>query len=585
MKKSLLLFVTALLLSFSSFSQFNIFVQNPEAEQILLGNYDPQNYLPFAIINDPDSILQGVVRDVNKDTLLAYLMKIDTYYNRNTGSDTVSETRGIGAVRRWIHKKFMEYRVKSGERLVISYLDFDRYICEQYHHRNVMAILPGLDTTKKEMLILEGHYDTRCEGVCDTSCYSPGMEDNGSGTVLVMELARIMSRYAFDHTIVFTCVTGEDQGLYGATALAKYYKTNDLPIRAVFNNDVVGGIYCGNTSSPPSCPYLDHVDSTHVRLFSYSAGNDSSAISPHKQFARYIKMNQEELINPMLNTPMEINIIITEDRSGRSGDHIPFRSRGYTAVRFCSQNEHGDGSGTPPDRQHTTTDILGVDTSVPPDGVIDSFFVDMSYLSRNTISNGVNLGLLGIAPPMPEPTYNALPDGIEISLQGTDTLYQHYAVSVRTKGSGSLDWDTIHYFQGSSTYSIEGLDPDQEYYFSVANMKNGVESLFSDEFTLITLGINSFIKEQWGVTLMPNRPNPFSESTEFRIEVNRQTSYQNASLEIIDLSGRVVDSLRMELQRGMNSINYQNHLNLRGLFALTLKINGSIVQTRKLIIE
>ena len=585
MKKSLLLFVTALLLSFSSFSQFNIFVQNPEAEQILLGNYDPQNYLPFAIINDPDSILQGVVRDVNKDTLLAYLMKIDTYYNRNTGSDTVSETRGIGAVRRWIHKKFMEYRVKSGERLVISYLDFDRYICEQYHHRNVMAILPGLDTTKKEMLILEGHYDTRCEGVCDTSCYSPGMEDNGSGTVLVMELARIMSRYAFDHTIVFTCVTGEDQGLYGATALAKYYKTNDLPIRAVFNNDVVGGIYCGNTSSPPSCPYLDHVDSTHVRLFSYSAGNDSSAISPHKQFARYIKMNQEELINPIINTPMEINIIITEDRSGRSGDHIPFRSRGYTAVRFCSQNEHGDGSGTPPDRQHTTTDILGVDTSVPPDGVIDSFFVDMSYLSRNTISNGVNLGLLGIAPPMPEPTYNALPDGIEISLQGTDTLYQHYAVSVRTKGSGSLDWDTIHYFQGSSTYSIEGLDPDQEYYFSVANMKNGVESLFSDEFTLITLGINSFIKEQWGVTLMPNRPNPFSESTEFRIEVNRQTSYQNASLEIIDLSGRVVDSLRMELQRGMNSINYQNHLNLRGLFALTLKINGSIVQTRKLIIE
>ena len=585
MKKSLLLLVTALLLSSTSFSQFNIFVHNPEAEQILLGNYDPQNYLPFAIINDPDSILQGVIRDVNKDTLLAYLIKIDAYYNRNTGSDTVSETRGIGAVRRWIHKKFMEYRVKSGERLVISYLDFDRYICDQYHHRNVMAILPGLDTTKKEMLIIEGHYDTRCEGACDTSCYSPGMEDNGSGTVLVMELARIMSRYAFDHTIVFTCVTGEDQGLHGATALAKYYKSNDLPIRAVFNNDVVGGIYCGNTSSPPSCPYLDHVDSTHVRLFSYSAGNDSSAISPHKQFARYIKMNQEELINPLLNTPMEINIIITEDRSGRSGDHIPFRSRGYTAVRFCSQNEHGDGSGTPPDRQHTTTDILGVDTSVPPDGVIDSFFVDMSYLRRNTISNGVNLGLLGIAPPMPEPTYNALPDGIEISLHGTDTLYQHYAVSVRTNGSGSLDWDTVHYFLGSTTYSIDGLDPDQEYYFSVANMQNGVESLFSDEYTLITLGINSYIKEQWGVTLMPNRPNPFSENTEFRIELNRQASYQDVTLDIIDLSGRVVDSLRLDLQRGINKVNYRNHLSLRGLFALTLKINGKIVQTRKLIIE
>ena len=84
---------------------------------------------------------------------------------------------------------------------------------------------------------------------------------------------------------------------------------------------------------------------------------------------------------------------------------------------------------------------------------------------------------------------------------------------------------------------------------------------------------------------MPNRPNPFSKSTEFRIEVNRQTSYHDVTLDIIDLSGRIVDSLRIDLQRGINKVTYQNHLSLRGLFALTLKINGKIVQTRKLIIE
>nr|MBC8316154.1 M28 family peptidase [Bacteroidota bacterium] len=177
-----------------------------------LGNYNPATYTPGVIINHPDSILNGVINRVSKDTMIAYLQHIDTYFNRNTGSDTVSETRGIGAVRRWIHQKFMEYRDASGDRLVITYNDFQQNICGQSRHRNVLAILPGLDTTNKEIMLIEGHFDTRCQGACDTACYTPGMEDNGSGTVLVMEMARIMTRYAFDHTIVFACVTGEDQG-------------------------------------------------------------------------------------------------------------------------------------------------------------------------------------------------------------------------------------------------------------------------------------------------------------------------------------------------------------------------------------
>ena len=336
-------------------------------------------------------------------------------------------------------------------------MDFDVNVCGQFHHRNVLAVLPGLDTTNKEIMLIEGHFDTRCLGVCDTSCYSPGMEDNGSGTVLVMELARIMSRYAFDHTILFASVTGEDQGLYGSNALSLYMKNKNVRIRSVFNNDVIGGIICGQTSSPPSCPGLNAIDSTHVRIFSFSMYNDTSWNSPHKQLARYIRLHQEERINPLLSTPMTVDIIVSEDRGGRSGDQIPFRQRGYTAIRFCSKNEHGNGSGTPPDRQHTSGDILGLDTTVPPDGVIDSFFVDPNYLRRNIIMNGVNLGWLAIAPPSPLPEFILTGDTVTITMHDADTVYRHYRIGIRSRGSGSLYFDTVYTFINTTQILISGL--------------------------------------------------------------------------------------------------------------------------------
>jgi hypothetical protein len=576
--------VILMLAAFFARAQSNITISNPEAQQVLFGNYDPSAYTPPVIISISDSILQGIVNGVSTDTLQKWLKKIDSYHNRNTGSDTVSESRGIGAVRRWIHGKFNEVRAASGNRLLVSWMDFDLNVCGMGHHRNVLAVLPGLDTTKKEMLIVEGHFDTRCQGGCDTACYSPGMEDNGSGTVLVMELARVMSRYAFDHTILFACVTGEDQGLYGAKALSKWIKDNDLPVKAVFNNDVIGGIICGMTSSPPSCPYFNHMDSTHVRIFSYSPYNDSSLASPHKQLARYIKLHQVERINPLLSTPMEVNIILGEDRTGRSGDHIPFRQKGYTAIRFCSQNEHGNGSGTPPDRQHTSGDVLGLDLSLPPDGVIDTFFVDMNYLRRNTIMNGVNLGFLALSPPMPQPVFTPVDGGMQITMTGPDSLYMDYRVGVRSDNSGTLYFDTVYHFTGAAQMEVNGLDPGGEYYFSVANVADDFESLFCEEYTVFPVGIRSQIRKDWGVELRQNVPNPFTDVTVIPVEVSENRRYPNASVIISDLAGRVVATIPADLQPGMNRIGYRNSGALKGMHTYSLYIEGKKVATEKMVI-
>ncbi len=585
MKKTIFLLFLVVLTETQLFAQVNMTLSNPGALQVISGQYDPSAYTPLVVINSPDSILHGIVNRVSKDTMISYLKKIDSYYNRNSGSDTISSTRGIGAVRRWIFSKFNEYRAVNENRLVLSYLDFDRIFCGQTHHRDVLAILPGLDTTQKEIILLEAHFDTRCEGVCDTACYSPGMEDNGSGTILVMELARVMSRYAFDHTIMFACVTGEDQGLYGSAALANYLYSKNVKIRAVLNNDVIGGITCGQTSSPPGCPGLNAIDSTEVRIFSLSAGNDSAAVSPHKQLARYIRMNQEGKINPLLTTPMKLNLIITQDRVGRSGDHIPFTSKGYTAIRFCSQYESGDGTGTPPDRQHSVRDILGIDTSIPPDGIIDSFFVDPGYLRRNTIMNGVNLGLLAIAPPSPDPEFRQSAAGIEITLHEADSVYNHYRVGVRSKGSGSLYFDTLFSFSGTNKFVVPGLQPGKTWYFSVANMRNGVESLFSPEYSISDLGINEQVKKDWGLKLEQNHPNPFTKQTEIEIEASPNINYDNAKLTFRDSSGREIKVLDLKIHPGINKVTFSNPGHLKGVFTYSLSIGGKVIITRKMIIQ
>jgi hypothetical protein len=582
MKKFFILLTLAIISGRIS-SQTNMTVSNPFVLPVLTGNYNPVLYTPPVIINDPDSILHGIVNRCSKDKLMRNLANIDSYYNRNSGSDTVSSVHGIGAVRRWIYGKLLEYSALCDNRLLVSWMDFDCAICGQGHHRNVFGVLPGLDTTNKEVVFIEGHFDTRCEGVCDTACYSPGMEDNGSGTVLVMELARIMSKYAFNQTIVFALVTGEDEGLYGSTAFATWLRNNNIKLRAVLNNDCIGGITCGQTSSPPGCPGLNAIDSTHVRIFSFSAYNDSTAGSVNKQLARYIRLQQEEKINPLLATPMMIDIIIGEDRGGRSGDHIPFRQRGYAAIRFTSRNEHGNGTGTPPDRQHSVRDILGMDLSNPPDGIIDSFFVDPGYLRRNLIMNGVNMGWLALAPPIPQPLWKVGTGGIGIHLTGADSVYQHYRVGVRSKRSGTLYFDTVYDFY-SNRMVITGLNPNKTYFFSVANVKNGVESLFSNEFSDLAVEVNFQPVEAKGIRFLPNRPNPFSGSTHLLVEAGPEVPSEKVTLVIQDTMGRQIQSIPVRIGPGMTNLEFTNTKGLKGVYFYSINDGDSKLCTGKMVI-
>ncbi|PCH91285.1 MAG: hypothetical protein COB85_09310, partial [Bacteroidetes bacterium] len=446
----MLILSLSLIMSFT-FAQIpsNIFVTNAEADLILKGNYDPANYSATQVIDDLDQIVCEVMSNISTDSLHSYLIKLGTFYNRNSGSDTLSTTTGIGAARRWAYNKFRGFSAASEDRLITSYLQFDQVICGMSQHRNIFTILPGSDTLDKSVLILEAHIDSRCEDGCDITCQAHGIEDNASGSALVLELARVMSQFTFKHSIVFMLTIAEEQGLYGANAFSQYCVDNNILINAVQNNDVIGGITCGNTSSPPSCPSENHIDSTHVRIF--------SATGASRGYAQYVKHLFEQKLQPIMDVWMDIEIMNQEDRTGRGGDHIPFRQDGYTAIRFCSANEHGDAGVSDPnytDRQHTTSDILGIDTDL--DGEIDSFFVDFNYLKRNAVINAFGATMIALMPPAPDfqGTTSTSDFSVEITSQ---TQHPKYTVAVRLSSNNDVNNDTTYSFTGSLTYSVPNI--------------------------------------------------------------------------------------------------------------------------------
>ncbi|MBK9014458.1 MAG: M28 family peptidase [Saprospiraceae bacterium] len=572
------LFSFLLLFSITIFwanAQTNIVSINPVAEQVMLGNYDPAAYTPTVVINHPDDLVPAIIAGISPDSLKSYLLKLSTFENRNTGADTVSNLTGMGAARRWVHQRFSEIGAQNGGRLIPSYLQFDMDICGMGQHRNVFAVLPGIDTSDHGVILIEAHLDSRCEVLCDINCTAHGMEDNGSGTALVIELARIMSQFALDRTVVFVATIGEEQGLYGAEAFAKYAKDKGIPLTAVFNNDVIGGIICGQTSSPPSCPGFNQIDSTQVRLFSQGSFN-----SKNKQLSRFIKLQYQEEALALSAVPMMVTIMSAEDRTGRGGDHIPFRQEGFAAMRFTSANEHGNADVSNPnyhDRQHTSDDYLGVDTD--GDLVLDSFFVDFNYLSRNAVINGVAAAMAAIGPVSPDLNANKSADSVYVDI--IDPLnYGLYRVFVR---STTHDFDSL--FTTTQTHFVFAR-PSGTFFVSTASVdENGIESLFSREVNPPVVNATGEVvaQELPAIELLQNRPNPFDEATIISFMVNRNMPYKTAYMAVSDMQGKILWQQDLQIKNGMNEVLYEHGYNVTGVYAYSLVVDGKVMGVKEMV--
>lgn len=565
-------------------AQTNIITTNSTAEQILIGNYNPTDYLGSSPITSKSTIIQGLNSGVNADSLKSYILKLASFKNRNTGSDTLSLTRGIGAARNWVLDQFNAISFSNENRLITSFLQFDQIVCNIGRHKNIMAVLPGTDPSNNEVILVEGHIDSRTIGVCDTASIAEGVEDNASGTALVIELARVLSRYTFKNTIVFMATIGEEQGLIGAEAFATYVKDKNIPLVAVLNNDVIGGVICGKTSSEPSCPGENEVDSTQVRLF--SNGNFNSA---SKQLARYIKLQYKEELLPIVDVPMAVTIMSGEDRIGRGGDHIPFREKGYAAMRFTSANEHGNAASSSTaytDRQHSSDDIIGIDTN--NDSSIDEYFVDFNYLARNTVINGVSAASIAFGPESPT-VVASLVDTNRLAIEiVSDKDYEKYRLALRTL---THDWDSVYTFnQKFDTITVRtdfALPNGFTFYFlSAANVDSlNTESLFSEEIAIQSIvGITEFDTQPQSLyTLLQNKPNPFDEITTISVASKPGLSAKKGLIKIFDLEGKLVETLPIDLSKEINEVSYAHGYGTVGTYLYSLEIDGQIVSSKRMI--
>ena len=307
---------------------------------------------------DLDPRITKLLGEISEDRLRTLLTTLVGFGTRNTLSDTTSPTRGIGAARQWI----LEELKRSSPRLAVS---FDTHVLapqgrltRRIELRNVLAVLPG---RSERRIYITAHYDSLSIGgqnevynrastdppvrdpqidpKFDHNVNAPGANDNGSGTVLTMELARVFaaSGIDFDATLVFALWAGEEQGLFGATAHARALRARKTPVEAVLNNDIVGNTHALSGGT----------DTVTVRV--YSSGPEDS---PSRSVARYIERAATAYV-----PGHRVRLMARQDRFNRGSDHQPFEQEGFPAIVF---REMAENVG----RQHSALDTLdGVDTA------------------------------------------------------------------------------------------------------------------------------------------------------------------------------------------------------------------------------
>jgi hypothetical protein len=313
---------------------------------------------------------------------------------RHTLSDTKSQTRGIGAARRWIFAEFERISRECGGCLEVRYssgvIEGETRIPNATEVVSVIAIQRGT-TDPNRYVIMSGDIDSRVSDVMDATSESPGANDNASGVAGTLEAARVLSRYRFAGSIVYAALAGEEQGLYGGRILAEQAKRDGWRIEAVLNNDMIGN----------SAGITGIVDNTTARVFAEGTRATETAEeararrftggevdSPTRNLARYIDRMAAYVPN------LDVMMVYRLDRFGRGGHHRPFNDLGYPAVRVMETHEHYD-------RQHqdlrTETDAQGR-RRVYGD-TVDG--VDFAYAAKLTALNAVSLAGMAWAPPPP----------------------------------------------------------------------------------------------------------------------------------------------------------------------------------------
>jgi Peptidase family M28 len=323
----------------------------------------PPPAAPTAGVNT-DPTIAAAVAQVSPARISARINRLVAFGTRHTLSDTLSETRGIGAARRWIQRELQACSEAQGGRLQVTMDEHLAPASERLPRAtavvNVVATLPGTDPqARARMLVVSGHYDSRASDVMDANSEAPGANDDASGVAAVMEMACVMATQRFPATLVFMAVAGEEQGLLGAEFWAERARRDGLRVDAMITNDIIGSplgdigqrdakqvrLFADGLSpllrlalSPTTAnkPASDVAFAETLRQqIDAQARAGGSADFATNQLGRHLKTVGERYL-----PGFSINLIQRPDRYLRGGDHLPFLARGFAAVRFTEPFEN-----------------------------------------------------------------------------------------------------------------------------------------------------------------------------------------------------------------------------------------------------
>jgi hypothetical protein len=416
---------------------------------------------------DADPRIQGLVASISEPRLQQLVAKLASFGTRETLSEQTSVTRGIGAARQWIYDEL----IASSPKLKVS---FDTYtltpegrITREVEIRNVMAVLPGKTPRR---VYISGHYDSLNVGPgaqlaanvrpadgpavpdplrqpdFDHNADAPGANDDGSGTVLAMELARVFANSGidFDATLVFMCWAGEEQNSFGARAHVQEIKVGKAVVEAMFNNDIVGNTRGGNGV----------VDAERVRV--YSVGPEDSM---SRSLARYVERTAAIYV-----PSHRIRLMAREDRFGRGSDHSPFTQAGYPAIVFREAKENFA-------RQHSADDTV--------DGI------DFRYLAQNARVNAASAASVALAPPAPKVTGDRGQNLISRDPSGYDATLRWnaspgaIAYRIYWRDTWTNDWQRQQTVGNVTQFALPNVSID-DFVFGIAAIgEGGHESLIS----------------------------------------------------------------------------------------------------------
>ncbi len=408
--------------------------------------------------------------EISASRIEANIRKLAGFGTRNTLSETESESRGIGAARRWIKRELDACSKANGGRLEVA---FDTHIApvspriaKPTELINVVATLPGMQAESKERIyVVSGHYDSMPTLPTDGTTDAPGANDDASGTAASMELACVMSKYQFDATLIFMAVAGEEQGLVGARLWATQAKGRNANIAGMITNDIIG-----NTKGADGTVIKDRVrlfaegvppqkDLPDEVITALRTGGENDL--PTRQLARHIKSSADRFLKDI-----KVDVIYRRDRYLRGGDHFPFLDLGYAAVRMTEPIENWQ-------HQHQNPRVEnGKQYGDLPE------FVDFDYVAKVTRVNAVALASLALAPASPRDVQMET-----IQLENNTTL--RWKANVEPDLAGyKIVWrdTTAPFWQHSKDVgnvtraTIDGVSKDNFIFGLVAYDKDGFES-------------------------------------------------------------------------------------------------------------